>query len=382
MNIGIFSECYKPTMNGVVVSIETFRKELIKRGHKVFIFAPKAKIKNYHDENPYVFRVPSIITPFKKDYPLGLPYFTEIPKILPLMHLDIIHLQHPQIMGRFGRKLAKKFKIPTVYTYHTLLVEYAHYFPIFKNLVKKYLIKVSKDFSNSVDQVITPSKTIKELLINYGVKTPIEVLPTGITLKDYQNPYPEKIKKEYCINPKNKVLIYVGRLAEEKNILFLLDAFQAIQKKYPKCHLLLVGGGENEKKYQEKSKRLNLKNITFTGQLPKEKTNQTFAVGDIFLMPSLTDTQGIVVVEAMAAGLPAVVMDKFGPSEIVEQGKSGFKIAPNNLDEFVEKTILLLENDSLRFEMSKNARLRAKDFDSGKQTEKLIKLYERVIAKN
>jgi glycosyltransferase involved in cell wall biosynthesis len=366
-------------MNGVVVSIETFRKELIKRGHRVFVIAPKPYDKNYHEEDPYVFRVPSITTIFKKDYPFGLPYFTEIPKIIPDMHLDIIHVQHSHMVGRFGRRLAKKYKIPTIYTYHTLLAEYAHYSPIFQGLVEKILISESTNFANTIDQVIAPSQTIKDLIIGYGVKTPIEVLATGIPIKEYGHSDQKEIRKKYQIDPNSKILIYVGRLAEEKNISFLLKAYQKIHLKFPATHLILVGGGEDEKSIKNLAKDLKLENITWTEALPKPETNKVFGAGDIFLMPSLTDTQAIVVVEAMASGLPCVVIDKFGPAEIVEEEKSGFKIKVGDINSFVDTTVKLLKDNMLRNEMSKNAVMRAKEYDSGKQTEKLLKLYERVI---
>src|SRR3972149_11872687 len=380
MKSGIFSECFEPTINGVVISIKTFRSELTKMGHEVFVIAPATKDKNYHNDDEKIIRVPSISLPGKNYYPLGIPYFSHLSKKLAPLNLDIIHVQHLFGMGRAGRKVARNLNLPLVYTYHTLLTEYAHYVPFFKGITKKVLIKLSRDFANSADLVITPTSQIRDLLRSYGVKSRIEPVPTGIFLENYQKLSSDELKKEFKINPDEKVLLNVGRLAPEKNLSFLLQAFKKIHSEFPKCHLLIVGGGEEEKRYQLEVENLGLKeNVTMTGYLEHEKTNHIFAEADIFVMPSLTETQGIVVAEAFAGGIPCVAVNKFGPSEIVQDGKSGYLTTPGDVDKFAQKTLKLLKDDQLREQMSKNAIIRAQDFSATKTAQKLATLYQELI---
>lgn len=386
MRIGIFSECYLPTLNGVVVSIETFRKEMEKRGHEYFIFAPETQ--GYKDEDRrHVFRYPSFTWPGEKNYPAALPFFTNtITEKIKNLKLDIIHSQHLFTMGRLGLRVARNLKIPIVYTYHTLIAEYTHYVPILGDLAKSILIQFSRDYCNSCDQVITPSESMAKILVRYGVKKPIEVIPTGIHMAELQNPFPDKvIRAKWNIPEHRQILLYLSRVAKEKNIDFLLHAMRQIvknrQAKHGRsdAHLLLVGGGPELEFYKNMVRKMKLEDyVTFTDMLKKEIANRYFGAADIFVFPSITETQGIVVAEAMAAGTPVVAVDKMGPSDIIKNNKDGY-LTSLKISEFAGKIEKLLDDYGLRQRMAKFAQEDAKQYSSENCADKLEKIYNSVI---
>jgi glycosyltransferase involved in cell wall biosynthesis len=372
MQIGIFTETYKPTVNGVAVSVDTFKTELEKLGHKVYIFCP-ANQNAAKEEG--VFRVPSFQwLGSTKNYPLALPGLTHI-SLADVPELDIIHCQHLSLMGRMGRHIAKEFKIPLVYTYHTLLTEYTHYIPLFGHFMKPLVIKISRNFANSADVVITPSPSIKRILQGWGVKKPIEVVPTGIYLENYSRSNPGPMKKHFNILDNQQVLLYVGRIAREKNIDFLLESFEHLQKNYPDVHLLLVGGGPEEKYWQDYVKKHQLtKYITFTGFLPKQEVNQIFGQVELFVFPSTTDTQGIVVVEALAAGTPVIAANYLGPADIITNEKDGF-LTPLNKFDFTDRIMELLKEEKTWQYFSKNAQKKAKQYSAQRCAQRMESIY-------
>jgi len=377
MKIGIFSECYSPTINGVVISIETFRKQLEKKGHEFYIFAPGCR--HFKDANPNVFRSPSISIPGRSFYPVALPFLaSSLYAKAASLNLDLIHSQHIFSMGRLGLKIARKLDIPIIHTYHTLLTEYTYYVPLLANFAKKFVINMSVDYCNRCDQIVTPSKPMRKVLLAYGIKTPIEVIPTGIPLEKFARLDNRPLKTKWDIPERQKILLFVGRLAKEKNIHFLFDAFLKIIKEYPDVHLIMVGGGPEENNLKEQVKTLDLfKNITFTGYLPKEEVEKIFASADIFVFPSKTETQGIVVAEAMAAGTVPVAVDKMGPTDVISDKIDGF-LVPENIDEFADKILRLLKDDNLRAVMSQKAIEKAKNFSDERTAEHLENLYVKV----
>lgn len=369
LNIGIFTDVYHPTINGVVRSVDTFKKTLEKKGHKFFIFAPS---QNGALQENRVWRIPSLPLPGQNDYRLALPVFSNFNFLPQLLKLNIIHLQHIFRMGSLGLKLGRGLKIPVVLTYHTMLVDYTNHIPIIrsskflKKLAKNYLIRRSRRLANRCQLVIVPSKPILQELRSYGVKTRIEILPTGVDLKRFKT---GKMK----LPPKS--LVYVGRLSEEKNLKMLFLAFALVLKKVPEARLFLVGDGPSRKDYENLAQKLGLaKQVSFTGFLDQNKTTQYQAAADLFVFPSVTDTQGLVVVEAMAAQTPVVVVGKLGPGEIVKHGIFGFK-TKNNPRDFADKIIKLLFNEKLRLKMGKADLMEAKNYAQEKMAVKMEKIY-------
>ncbi len=388
MNIGIFSECYLPTLNGVVVSIETFREELEKRGHKIYVFTPKTK--GFKDKDPdHVFRFPSFTWPGEENYPIALP--TAAAKVIKKakeLKLDIIHSQHLFTMGRLGMRVAHELNIPMVYTYHTLIAEYTHYVPIFNLAAKQILKNISRDFCNDCDQVITPSPSMARILKTYGVTKPIEAIPTGIHIEEMEHHFPDKvIRAKWDIPENRKILLYLSRIAKEKNIDFLFKAFKKIlanrlkKHRLADVHLLMVGGGPELNFYEDLAKKMGINDyVSFTDMMQKKNANKFYGAADLFVFPSITETQGIVVTEAMAAGIPVVAVNKMGPSDLVRNGHDGY-LTDLNINDFAGKIESLLDNPEKRKEMGKNAKESAKEFSSLSCAIKLEKLYEKNIEK-
>lgn len=379
MNIAIFTECYHPTINGVVISIDTYKKELTKLQHNIFIFTPQHP--DYKDKEENVFRFFSLPYPAKvKDYRFPVPNLFGVLQKIKRYNIDIIHTQTPFFVGAIALLCARISKIPCIFTFHTKYHEYTHYVPIIPNsLLKKASIKWSKTFCNLCNYVIAPSDDIKNMLLEFGVKTKIETIPTGIDLDEFKIDIDkEKLKEKYKIPQDKFILIFAGRLAKEKNIDFIIDAFNLISKKRDDIHLLIVGGGVEEKNLKLKVESLNLKdNVTFTGLLQKKDVLPLYKISDIFVFSSFTETQGLVISEAQAGGLPVVALAASGVSDVVRNGVDGF-LCPNDLNIFVEKILYLLENEEVRKKFSENAKINAEKFSSHTQAEKLIEVYKKI----
>lgn len=379
LKVGIFSETYHPTINGVVVSIDTFKTELAKLGHEVFVFAPK--IPQQGPQVPGVFRLPSIPFPVR-EYPIPLPWFSEQIDGIGRLGLDIIHTQHPFFMGHIGLSLGRKLGIPVITTYHTLLAEYVKtYVPFVSLLARRYMIYLSRRYCNAVDLVLTPSGPMREVLQSYGVNKPIEILPTGIYPEEFERSDRKGIRKKYGVPEKSPLLLYVGRVASEKNIEMLLTSFSIVLGKHPHAYLLLIGGGPELADFKRLAGRLGVgRRAIFAGFVKKEETVTHFAAADLFVFPSTTDTQGIVLLEAMAAGLPITAVGIMGPRDIVKDGKTGY-LTPNDAAEFSESINVLLKNSGRRHRMGKAAKEEAQKYAAPRMAKRLEGIYLQLTAK-
>ena len=264
-------------------------------------------------------RFQSIRIPGQGYYPIGIPFSPKINRTIPNLNLDIIHVQSLFPMSRYGRTMARKYNIPIVMTYHTLIEDYAHYIPFFQGLTRKIIIGLSRNFANSMEHVVTPSEPMKEVLeTKYKITKPISAIPTGIKIKTFHNVPTKEVRKKYMIEAHKKVLFYGGRIAKEKNLDLLIKSYQRLRKKMKNVHLIISGAGPELDHYKNMVKKLGLNNfVTFEGFLKRSEINWLFAGVDLFAFPSITDTQGIVLLESFAGYTPAVAVDKLGPSKIV-----------------------------------------------------------------
>ncbi|TSC93422.1 MAG: group 1 glycosyl transferase [Candidatus Berkelbacteria bacterium Licking1014_7] len=382
MKILFVTEVYHPTINGVVISIDTFKKELEKRGHQVYILAPENPRSNQDEKN--VFRTPSLPLNKDLDYFLALPNqitFETVKMIAP----DIIHTHHIWTLAEFALRCARELNIPLVATYHTLMEEYSHKVPVLskfsptKNAIKSFIRHKSRKFCNQLDAVISPSLAMKKIMRRYGITQPIEVISTGIKLSDFKFHNKNYILKKHKISaPGARLLLFVGRLAYEKNVSMLIESFRRINQQISHTYLIILGSGPQENTYQNLVKKLNLaKNVIMPGFVDPDETKKYFGTCDLFCFPSITDTQGIVILEAMAGGAVPVAVNKLGPTDIINSGYNGFLVA-NNQQKFTEAIIKLLQNPKLLQKFRKNGLAKARHFTSVKQTDKLIDLYQKI----
>lgn len=386
MKIGFFTDGYLPSVHGVTISIETLRKNLEKLGHKVFVFAPAHP--NYKDKNPNVFRFKSIRAFSKSDTYFALPFLPQKKQLKEILDLklDICHAHSPFNMGFFGKYISSHQDIPLVYTHHTLYSAYAKFY-LKESLITPYLARVwSTWFSNLSDLVIAPSPKIKKMLKEYGVKKKIEILPTGIDTDIFKinRKSREKLRKELKLPPDAKILIYAGRIVEEKNILFLVKSFAELKKKRENVYLLLIGPALPTNPYVKKlkeeiEKEKIEKYVIFTGSIPHKKMPFYYQGSDVFLFASLTDTQGIVILEAEACGLPIVALKDDAFTNLVENKKNCFLVRKPDPKSFAKRILEIIDNPSLWEKFSHKSHQIAQSFSEEKQTKKLLEIYKSLL---
>jgi glycosyltransferase involved in cell wall biosynthesis len=386
MRIGFFTDSYLPATHGVEISIETFREELEKMGHEVFVYAPEAP--GYKDKNPNVFR-------FKSVKIIKNPEMYNAFNFLPVNHefkdishlkLDIAHAHSPFSLGILAKYISERQIIPLVYTHHTHYPEYVKAY-VGEKVLLPYLAKIySTWFVNNSDAVIAPSLKIKKLLKSYGADEdiPIYVLPTGIDLNTFKKSTidKEKLRKELDLPVDKKILLFVGRIGKEKNVEFLIEAFNELLKERKDVLLLIVGDGPFLEELKKISQEMKIESfVEFTGRVSHEKVISYYQSADVFLFPSLTDTQGIVILEALGCGTPVVVLKDDAFDGIVLDNKNGFSVKEESPSLFAQKTNLILSDSSLYNKFSDFAVKTTKNFSKEKVAEKLAGIYEENIKK-
>jgi 1,2-diacylglycerol 3-alpha-glucosyltransferase len=373
LNIGIFTDVYKPVVNGVVTSIENLYKTLLVLNHKIYIFAPE--YSGYRDDDENIYRFKSVSLSSRVNYPLGIPYSRKIFKTINSLNLDIIHCHHPFLIGRVGQYFARKLKIPLVATLHTQYEEYVHYVPFNKYLVQKIALLALKDFSNKCDLLIIPAESRKKQLRNYGISSSIKVIPNSIELKKFSNLNGKKVRDKYCISPEENLLLFVGRIAREKNIDFLLDCFKEVCKEYSNVKLLLVGDGPESYRLGHMVKQSDFaQRIIFTGEIPYKDIGDYYGAADLFVSTSMTEVHPVVLLEAMASGLPVVAVKSVGYSDTIRHEIDGL-LCDENVKEFSKSVLFLLNDISARKLMGQRAEERVKDFSLDIITEEIIEAY-------
>lgn len=331
MNVGLFTETYYPEINGVATSVYMLKNELEKRGHNVYVFTTTTPGAPEHEYN--VFRVPSMPFIFITERRVGLFYQPKLAHVIKKLNLDIIHTQTEFSLGIFGRIMAKELRVPIVHTYHTIYEDYTHYLTRFKALdrrAKAFARTYSKVCCNTVEQVIVPTEKTKELLMTYSVHKDISVIPTGIDLSKFnRSNYPDEkircLKEDYGIKPEEKVLIYIGRVSQEKNIEEIVSAMPDYMKTRENVKFVIVGSGPALENLKNLVKQYKLDNrFVFTGAQPWDSIGLFYRLGDVFVSASKSETQGLTYIEAMASGLPVVAREDKCLEDILEQGKNGY----------------------------------------------------------
>jgi len=379
MNIAFFTDTYSPQINGVVTSIRIFKEELERQGHRVYVFCPSYGGREEPEEN--VFRVFSIPYPTErmKDQRLIFPLCRAFLKFRGL-GIDIVHFHVPHYLGAYGILLAKLWKIPVVHTYHTLFVQYTHYVKMRRSLAVKAVKFISRNFANRCVRVIVPSPEVREELASYGVKPPIDVIPTGIEIVR-REPHESRgfLEDRYRLPKDKKRLIFVGRFAREKNIDMLLSMMCILREKKPGYHLLLAGDGPDRPRLDGIIDDLALRDcVTVTGFIPRSRVFDLLRYSDLLVFPSATETQGLVLLEAMSVGLPVVAVDAMGASDVMRDGRGGIA-ARNDLGDFIAAVEGLLCDRVLYDEKSRNGREKVLDWSTETMTRRLTDFYRRSI---
>src|SRR3989338_1281720 len=395
MKIGIFTNNYLPNPYGVSGSIESFRKQFEASGHRVFIFAPRWK--GYKDENPNacppsaapsgagrrVFRYPSVDIKFKIRFPLAIPYSRELDRVISKLDLDIIHSQHPNLLGTAALKWARKKNIPLVFTWQTLYNQYAHFAKFIpKKIAAGYMIKKAVRYANQCDQIIVPTESVKEIIRKWGVDNEnIEAIPTGVEEEFYQNADRNLMRKKYNIKDGEVLLLLVSRLTAEKNVEFLFHALTpTLSKRERKIRFLVVGGGDLLEKFKKFVIKDNIGDkVIFAGVIEKNKIKNYYAAGDIFVYASKSETQGMIISEAMYSGLPIVAVNAPGIRDLVENKVNGFLVSEDK-NEFAEAVNKLIEDKNLREKFGRESgRIAREKYTDKVCAEKMMEIYRKAI---
>jgi len=387
MRIGIFTETYTPYISGLVTSEVMLKKALEKKGHEVYVVT--ANLENFHyeyDEEEKVLRIPGI--------PTGI-YDSRLTSIYPLKainkikswNLDVIHSQTEFAIGSFARLFAKQYSIPIVHTYHTMYEDYVHYITKghFNRSSKKIVEYLTKFYCDkTITELIVPTKKAYDLFKEkYNVERNIHIIPTGIEIERF---YKENIdtkklnnlKKHYGIKKSDFVLIFVGRIAEEKNIPFIIDVMADLIKENKSLKMLIIGDGPDKENYEKYTKEKKAeKNIIFTGKVPWEDIPVYYSLGSAFISASTTETQGLTIIEAMAASLPALCIDDESFNGTVVSDLNGYLFKDK---EECKKYILKLINDKkLLLYLSNGARSSADKHSSKYFAERVLDVYKKAI---
>ena len=379
MNIAIFTNNYLPNPYGVPGSVESFRKEFEAAGHTVFIFAPTWK--GYEDKNPRVFRYPAINIGYKIKFPLAIPYSRKMDNILEKLSLDIIHAQHPNLLGTAAMRWAKKKNIPLVFTWHTLYDKYTNFVPLLpKKFSANWIIKKAVNFANKSYLVIVPTGSIIDIIKTWGVRNAIISIPTGVEENEFQGQDRRKVREKYGIKENDILLLLVSRITEEKNIEFIFDLLPGLFRKNHLMKMLVVGEGYLVKKLKKFCEQKNIAGqVIFSGKADKAALKNYYAAGDIFVHASKSETQGMILSEAMYMGLPVVAVEATGAKDLVVNNLSGFLVKEDRRG-FCEAVEKLAGDRGLREKMSEESKKIAREKYTAKVCAKqMLKAYEKAI---
>ena len=388
MRIGIFTDSYYPHISGVATSIEMLKEALEEEGHKVFIVAPNLdNMKLIYDDKKEIIWLPGIKTGM---YKLRLAEFYSIKAMKIIKEkwkLDIVHTQTEFPVSHFGRIVARKLNIPIVHTYHTLYEDYIYYITHghFKKSANKAVIDFTSNYCNKkCDELIVTTKKIKELFDKkYHIKKHINVIPSGIDIKKFygSNSLKKKakeIRKKYKINDDDFIIGSVGRVAEEKSFDKIIYNLVDLVKSNDKIKFMLIGDGPDLNNLKELAKKLKVeKNIIFTGLIDYNEVPSYYQAFDVMVSFSTTETQGMTIVEGLAASKPVVCIDDFSFRSMVQNNFNGF-IFKN--DEQYKKYILdLLYDKELYKTMSMNAKSSVYSYSKEVFASRVLKVYYQAI---
>ncbi|EIJ33678.1 glycosyltransferase [Thiothrix nivea] len=380
MRILMVSDVYFPRVNGVSTSIQAFRQALEAAGHHVTLIAPDYG-QTVEDETG-IIRISSrnvIVDP--EDRMMRIRRIHRLTEELRAEDYDIIHIHTPFVAHYAGLKLARKLKLPVVATYHTFFEEYLYNYV--KWLPKEWLRYAARRFSRTqcadLDALVVPSSAMQQVLKDYGVETPMTILPTGLDMRVFESGDGVVFREQHGIPVECPVILFVGRVAFEKNIGFLLDVTERLREQIPDILFVIAGEGPAEKSLHAQVKRRGLEgNVSFVGYLRRDGGLQAcYKAADVFVFASRTETQGLVLIEAMACGTPVVSTAVLGTKDVIGSGQGGL-VAPEEVEGFAKQVERLLQGKTLHVQKAKEALVYAATWSHTAQAEKLVAFYRQV----
>lgn len=381
MRVLMISDVYFPRINGVSTSIQTFRRDLRELGVQSLLVTPQYP-QGDQPADPSIRRVRSRFVP--RDPEDRMMRRGDIRRLLPELYeqaWDVVHIQTPFIAHYAGLELARRLDVPAVETYHTYFEEYLHhYVPLLPRPLMRFVARhFTRSQAESVDRLIAPSRAMRDALTAYGVHTPIEIIPTGLEADRFEPGDGARFRERCGIAPERPVLVHVGRIAHEKNIDFLLRMLVPVRAAIPDILLLIAGEGPALEHCRRFAAELELTaNVHFAGYLDRRRELlDCYRAGNLFVFASRTETQGLVLLEAMAQGVPVVSTAHMGTIDILGPGR-GCVVAEEHEHQFAAEVIRLMEDALLRKRLGRDAQAYAATWSSREQAGRLLQLYRDV----
>jgi 1,2-diacylglycerol 3-alpha-glucosyltransferase len=377
MRIAMMADVYKPHVSGITNYIDLNKRYLEKAGHEVFVFT--FGDQDYHDEESRVIRSPGLPL-VDTGYYLSFRHTITAKKLL--LTMDVVHVHHPFLSGRLALRYCEPLHIPIIFTNHTRYDLYAQaYFPIVPEEISDGLLQAyMPPFCEAMSLVISPSAGMEKILRGMGVTSPILIIPNGVELQSFYQAKPLS-RADFGFKASDVLIVYAGRIAVEKNLVFLLQSFAGVAKAFDHVYLMILGGGQ--KQIEEETKQLvaelNLsQRVRFTGFISYEKLPAYLAMCDAFVTASVTEVHPLSVIEGMASGLPVIGIDSPGVGDTIEDGKTGF-LTMQDLASFTAKLTRLCLDANLRKQMGDAARQASTRYAIERTTKTMLEQYERLV---
>src|SRR5262245_3759247 len=378
MRVLMISDVYFPRINGVSTSIQTFRRDLHELGVQTLLITPQYP----HGEqpaDPSIRRVRSRFVP--RDPEDRMMRRGDIRRLLSELYAqpwDVVHIQTPFVAHYAGLELARRLEVPVIETYHTYFEEYLHhYVPLLPRRLMRFVARhFTRSQAESVDRLIAPSRAMRDALTAYGVRTPIEIIPTGLEADRFELGEGAHIRERCGIAPERPVLVHVGRIAHEKNIDFLLRMLVRVRTEIPEILLLIAGEGPALEHCRRLAADLGLAaNVHFAGYLDRRRELlDCYRAGNIFVFASRTETQGLVLLEAMAQGVPVISTAHMGTIDILGPGR-GCVVVEEHEQKFAAEVVRLTRDALLRKRLGREAQAYAATWSAREQAGRLLELY-------
>lgn len=326
MNICMFTNTYLPHVGGVARSVSLFAEDLRRLGHLVLIVAPTFENRDGapEAEEDFVVRVAAIQNFNGSDFSVSVPIPFQLDRDLERFQPDIVHSHHPFLLGDAALRAARQRNLPLVFTHHTLYENYTHYVPLDSGALRRFVINLSTEYANLCSRVVAPSESVARILRGRGVLRPIDVIPTGVDIEFMETGDGRRFREEQGLPETAEVIGHVGRLAPEKNLEYLAESVALYLEENSNACFLVVGSGPSEAVIREIFRKKELSHrLLMAGEKTGTALCDAYHAMDLFVFASKSETQGMVLVEAMAAGKPVVALDASGAREVVEDGVNG-----------------------------------------------------------
>lgn len=378
----MISDVYFPRINGVSTSIQTFRASLATLGVEVDLLVPEYPAP-FPESIGNTYRVRSFSLFFDaEDRMMSVVLPRDISLQLSSRQYDVIHIHTPFVAQILGQKLNRLLRCPMVVTHHTHFEEYlSHYLPWLPGKwLRSLALSLARWQARQADAIVVPTESIRTLLRHYGIRKPLEVIGTGLPEDRYRRGDGCRFRQAHGIDPKRTMLLFVGRVAHEKNIDFLLYVLLAVRRSFPEVILVVAGEGPAREHLERLASRLDLSSqVRFVGYLDRRDTLQDcYAAGDVFVFASRTETQGLVLLEAMAAGTPVVALAELGTRDIL-QPDCGALIAPDEPTQFAAEVCRLLNDADLYSQLVAQAAEYARTWSADERARSLLNLYRKLV---